>query len=416
MALVGRPLNNLGYRDPEPRPHRQGDLHSVSTESQSIRLEAPETYQITPSLKDSYFQQTSYRLTPATSIRTAQHKPLAVPYDQKNMIRQSSFKTAPELKTYSLSGIRPVFNLKDLDGKTEPAFSPLQSSALSPDSPFQYHFTSGSPMISTKRVSHLMAFNGVSNLYSPQKTQTPSRQMVQRHYEGMDNSAVFSQAQVGHRSPLLGSLGLQGQPKNPMEGKTPTQGRHVFPSNPLATHLKFSHQAVVMTYPEQCKCKRSQLGTCELAESWKSYIIKKPHDEFLLRNAYLSCLKQPKKPEDEQQIEKDVLRTYPDLDVYHENSPATRKLSDVLAAISVKFPAIGYVQGMNFICASMIFHLKEEYLTFGVFSYLVEFLNLQDVFKEGSLPLRRIARITVPLSSADFDDETEASGCSRSLR
>lgn len=385
MALVGRPLNNLGYREPDPRANRPRlrELQSVSTESQSIRLEDPTTYQITPTLRDSFFRGQSSNLTPATSIKTALYKDKSNVFDSRQLLKQSSIKTSPQLKTYSpiTIGLKNYGN--DNETKTEPDYSPYNRTIPSPIGRFNGFQNQGSPLISTKRVSHLMAYENSSPLNSPLKTQTPSRQMSSKYFGSFDQSANMNIYQPQYRTPVSREVNYTSGTHNQSMIASSNLSRGSPSFNPLATKLGVSQHQSLVSYPEQCKCRRSDNGMCELAESWKTYFIRKPQDESIVKNSYQSCLRDIKNPNDIDQIEKDVMRTYPELDVYNPGSSSSKRLINVLSAIASRFPAMGYVQGMNFICGSLIYHLKEEHLTFGLFCYLVEFLNLQEVYKDG---------------------------------
>jgi hypothetical protein len=334
-------------------------------------------------MRDSFFRGSSGRLTPATAIRTTQHRDQASPFDPKNYLKQASIKTTPEMKSYTASINRPLINLKDSDAKTEPGHSPLFHKMVSSQSHSEYFGGHGSSGVSRQRGIYQLSQQGSSNLASPVKVQTPSRQSAQRYFQGFDQQVSSNLGLVSPRSPLIS--GINGSPVGHRTGAgIGGEQRRITPfANPLATKLGVTSPTSVISYPELCKCRRSPTGTCELAESWKEYIIKKPQDEAILKSSFHSYLRQPKKEEDVQQIEKDVMRTYPELGVYFPESPASRRLINVLAALAVRFPEMGYVQGMNFICASLIYHLKDDHLTYGVFCYFIEFLNLQEVYKEG---------------------------------
>ncbi len=48
---------------------------------------------------------------------------------------------------------------------------------------------------------------------------------------------------------------------------------------------------------------------------------------------------------------------------------------------------IGYVQGMNFVVAALLYHASEE-IAFWLFVALIDQLELRDVYKHGTLPSR----------------------------
>lgn len=386
MALTGRPHNSLGYKDQEllesQLPLRE--VHSLSTKSHSIRLEDPDTYQITPAMRDTYFKVARDRLTPATAIRTAQQRSLSNIYDSKTFIKQSSMRTSPGLKMFSPIAALANSALKDTETKTEADDSPHRLSIMSQQSGLGPLSMGRSPLTSTTKGSYIMPFESPTSSIIPLETQTHSRQVSQKFFHHSEYDSGLLPFQTPYRSPLSRTIQSKETVLRPAREPVMPSQRVGQLGNPLAAKLGVSQAINPVSYPDECRCRRSPQGTCELAESWKSFIIRRPQDEFLLRNSYSAFLRQPRKEEDVQQIEKDVMRTYPEIDIYYPESPASRKLTSILNAVACRYPTMGYVQGMNFICASLIYHLKEEHLTFGLFAYLVEFLDLQEVYKEGS--------------------------------
>lgn len=59
-------------------------------------------------------------------------------------------------------------------------------------------------------------------------------------------------------------------------------------------------------------------------------------------------------------IQLDSLRTFPEEPYFEENSPGCQALKNVLSTFVKYDPMLGYVQGMNFITASLIWHSTEE--------------------------------------------------------
>jgi len=180
---------------------------------------------------------------------------------------------------------------------------------------------------------------------------------------------------------------LRGSQFIPGNGPRVSQTQSV-KTNPLASSLTPPHQPLDKI---SCTCRRHPLtGRCENAEDWLGYILP-PAEEISnrimsqsqLRKAYEGMLKMPHTPEDEKQIASDVTRTFPELKVYNTNKLEAAKLTNVLTALAVRWPVIGYVQGMNFIVASLLYHLSEEYLAFWVFGHLVSCLQLEELYKKG---------------------------------
>jgi len=57
-------------------------------------------------------------------------------------------------------------------------------------------------------------------------------------------------------------------------------------------------------------------------------------------------------------------------------------LKRVLLAFSWNYPDIGYVQGMNFIAASLLFHANEV-VTFGCMGLLLNQFAMWEVYQQG---------------------------------
>ena len=91
----------------------------------------------------------------------------------------------------------------------------------------------------------------------------------------------------------------------------------------------------------------------------------------------LLCVKE------ENQIKRDIGRTFPTQQIFQEPSgEGQQSLQRVLQAFSKYDPAIGYVQGMNFIVASFLLHCSEE-VTFWLFVSLIEDYEMRDIYMDG---------------------------------
>ncbi|EGR28744.1 TBC domain protein [Ichthyophthirius multifiliis] len=80
------------------------------------------------------------------------------------------------------------------------------------------------------------------------------------------------------------------------------------------------------------------------------------------------------------QIEKDIQRTLPQIEMFQQQQ-YINKLKIILENISLYDPNIGYVQGMNMIAASLLFHC-EEYIAFWIFQMIFEKLEMRDIYKQ----------------------------------
>jgi len=77
------------------------------------------------------------------------------------------------------------------------------------------------------------------------------------------------------------------------------------------------------------------------------------------------------------QIEKDITRTY-GLAAFLDRAVLRR----ILTVWSIFDPKVGYVQGMNFIVGSLLFH-AEEYIAFHLFTMLIGRYEMRDIFQDG---------------------------------
>ena len=78
------------------------------------------------------------------------------------------------------------------------------------------------------------------------------------------------------------------------------------------------------------------------------------------------------------QANKDVHRTYNDHPYFQEGAEGKLLLTELLEALVVKYTGIGYVQGLNFICASLLYHCSPS-VALDIVSFLVEDCELCDV-------------------------------------
>lgn len=85
-------------------------------------------------------------------------------------------------------------------------------------------------------------------------------------------------------------------------------------------------------------------------------------------------------------IQKDVVRTFSSHKCLSQDKVRAR-LERLLACIALIYPQVGYVQGMNFIAATLLYHC-DEYCSLGVVKILFEQLELKDMFLPSKLPSR----------------------------
>mmetsp|Transcript_22082 Transcript_22082/g.43452 ORF Transcript_22082/g.43452 Transcript_22082/m.43452 type:complete len:415 (+) Transcript_22082:460-1704(+) len=114
-----------------------------------------------------------------------------------------------------------------------------------------------------------------------------------------------------------------------------------------------------------------------------------------------------------EQIERDLPRTYPDVDFF-ANTDIKDALGRILRALAIAYPETGYVQGMNFLAANILLHMRgSEDKTFLLLRYMMEApkYRLVNVFQEGLPNLRRFTdllsdfmQVRHPLLFQHFED------------
>ena len=75
------------------------------------------------------------------------------------------------------------------------------------------------------------------------------------------------------------------------------------------------------------------------------------------------------------QIVKDLNRTFTKSPIFKEGTKYRGELMDVLEVISFKYTGIGYVQGMNYIVACILYHASPP-VTLGLMTHLIEDFQL----------------------------------------
>jgi Rab-GTPase-TBC domain len=99
-----------------------------------------------------------------------------------------------------------------------------------------------------------------------------------------------------------------------------------------------------------------------------------------MRNLYNQLTKCEILSDYEDQIMKDLQRTFPRCPQF-KSQKGLDCLKRVLLAFSRYDQSIGYVQGMNFIVASLLYHCSEE-IAFWIFVTLIEDYELRDIFEQ----------------------------------
>jgi len=127
----------------------------------------------------------------------------------------------------------------------------------------------------------------------------------------------------------------------------------------------------------------NDFDTCSNALRWISMKYRK--EEFpYLKQTYEKMLRNDdlKDLEAVTQIEKDLHRTNPDWKFLSPEIGGAKILGRILATFSKYDPTLGYVQGMNFIAAALLYH-AEEYLAFWLMALIFETFEMRDIYLPG---------------------------------
>jgi len=92
---------------------------------------------------------------------------------------------------------------------------------------------------------------------------------------------------------------------------------------------------------------------------------------------------------DIQQIKRDLNRTFPDCPFFFENAEGQIMLQRVLTSLCKYDPSIGYVQGMNFVVGTLLYHCSEE-IAFWLFVSLIEDHEMREIYMPGKFINRKL--------------------------
>ncbi|CAG9315019.1 unnamed protein product [Blepharisma stoltei] len=162
-------------------------------------------------------------------------------------------------------------------------------------------------------------------------------------------------------------------------------------SFPEPDHLKPVH------YP-QCSCKASQktfskkklnsssynpdiVDSCPFAKQWTQHLNMPENGKELYTTLIQISLETPSLNSSVRQIELDANRTFPENE-YFTGGDGKVVLKRLLTAFSKYNQTIGYVQGMNFIAATLLWH-SNEIDAFWLFVGLTEDYDLRESFLTG---------------------------------
>lgn len=149
----------------------------------------------------------------------------------------------------------------------------------------------------------------------------------------------------------------------------------------LSTKTFINNKINKLSAREKCACEAglTRNATCCKAFQWLFKRYKKKDLEYL-KQTYENLKKKPLVEESVlKQIERDILRTFPNCELFKENHEGCKVLQDVLVTFASYDPQIGYVQGMNYIVGFFLFH-AEEYIAFWLLALMFELFELRDVY------------------------------------
>lgn len=129
--------------------------------------------------------------------------------------------------------------------------------------------------------------------------------------------------------------------------------------------------------------KREKKVACRRLQEWAEKCVPQ-HGERTYTNLLISTVDTKDHRSNLHQVEIDLSRTYPDEPYFSEGSAGRAALRRLLTAFSTYDPALGYVQGMNFIAAALLWH-AEEVAAFWLLVHLMEDYELRDNYSP-SLP------------------------------
>ena len=103
------------------------------------------------------------------------------------------------------------------------------------------------------------------------------------------------------------------------------------------------------------------------------------------------------------QIERDLPRTQPDHPAFQ-----TPKLKDMMKEVLVAYAQldseVGYVQGMNFVAAVLVYHSRTSYEALNVFTYIMKLCGYRKLFLGDLSYSRKLAgRLTQDLRRLVYD-------------
>lgn len=136
-----------------------------------------------------------------------------------------------------------------------------------------------------------------------------------------------------------------------------------------------------ITYRLKCTCgKYLKLPCCVRAKYWLALIYTKRKLTFDYEKSSLQYKELLELAEEASStMRKDLSRTFPAAKFFVNGGEGQEQLKRILTAYAVYDSKVGYVQGMNFIAAALLFHASEE-LAFWLLVSLLEDYEVRDLY------------------------------------
>jgi hypothetical protein len=144
----------------------------------------------------------------------------------------------------------------------------------------------------------------------------------------------------------------------------------------------------------RCKCKKlKDKPYCLTVQHWLDNIKDKTNKTFdykVIETIYFGFIEEINKIQTEEykknlaQIETDIDRTFPTLEGFKRTIKghiAITQLKNLLRAVAKYNPKMGYVQGMNFVVGSLLYH-SCEVVAFWLFEILLNYYQVLGVYAD----------------------------------
>jgi len=154
-----------------------------------------------------------------------------------------------------------------------------------------------------------------------------------------------------------------------------------FGDNVVQSAKEFIHKVGHRTR-SKCACSyslKSNEETCPRAQKWLLSKYRKSELGYLKKTYEKIRDSKDLAPACQKQIALDIRRTHPEIEFFAGSGEGVQSLERVLQCYAKYDPKIGYVQGMNFVTASILYH-AEEYVAFWILILIFEKAEMRDIY------------------------------------